>query len=46
MQRLIETFFAGSAANAATALLGMGQRLSPEEAESLTRLIDQARERD
>ena len=46
MKRLIETFFAGSAASAATALLGMGQRLSPDEAESLSRLIDQARERD
>ena len=45
MKRLIETFFAGSAASAATALLGMGQSLSPEEAESLSRLIDQARER-
>ena len=44
MQRLIDTFFAGSAASAATALLGLGQRLSPEEAESLTKLIDRARE--
>lgn len=44
MKRLIDTFFAGSAASAATALLGLGHRLSPEEAESLTRLIDQARE--
>lgn len=46
MKRLIDTFFSGSAASAATALLGMGQTLSPDEAEALTRLIDQARERD
>ena len=46
LQRMIDTFFAGSAAGAATALLGLGQRLSPEEAEALERAIDQARERD
>lgn len=46
LQRMIDTFFAGSAAGAATALLGLGQRLSREEAEALERAIDQARERD
>jgi predicted transcriptional regulator len=48
LQRMIDTFFAGSAASAATALLGLGQRLSPGEAEALERAIEQAvdRERD
>jgi predicted transcriptional regulator len=45
LQRMIDTFFAGSAASAATALLGLGQRLSPEEAAALERVIDQAVER-
>ena len=45
LQRMIDTFFAGSAASAATALLGLGQRLTPEEAEALERAIDQAVER-
>jgi predicted transcriptional regulator len=44
MQRMIDTFFAGSAASAATALLGLGQRLTPAEAEALERAIDQARD--
>ena len=42
---MIDTFFAGSAASAATALLGLGQRLTAEEAEALERAIDQAVER-
>lgn len=45
LRRMIDTFFAGSAASAATALLGLGQRLSPEEAAALERVIDQAVER-
>ncbi|MBN9466424.1 BlaI/MecI/CopY family transcriptional regulator [Brevundimonas sp.] len=45
MRRMIDTFFAGSAASAATALLGLGQRLTPEEAAALERAIDQAVER-
>ena len=45
LQRMIDTFFAGSAASAATALLGMGQRLTPDEAAALERAIDEARER-
>jgi len=44
LRRMVDTFFAGSAASAATALLGLGQRLSPEEAEVLRIAIDQARE--
>ncbi|MDI1365568.1 MAG: BlaI/MecI/CopY family transcriptional regulator [bacterium] len=45
LQRMIDTFFAGSAASAATALLGLGQRLTPEEAAALEQVIDQAVER-
>jgi predicted transcriptional regulator len=45
LQRMIDTFFAGSAASAATALLGLGQRLTPDEAAALERAIDEARER-
>lgn len=45
LKRMIDTFFAGSAASAATALLGLGQRLTPEEAAALERAIDQALER-
>ncbi|MGR4863618.1 BlaI/MecI/CopY family transcriptional regulator [Caulobacter sp. LARHSG274] len=45
LQRMIDTFFAGSAASAATALLSLGQRLTPEEAAALERMIDQAVER-
>ena len=46
LRRMIDTFFAGSAAGAATALLGLGQRLTPEEAEALEKAIERARERD
>ena len=45
MRRLVNTFFKGSAASAATALLGLGGRLAPEEAEALRRAIDEAGER-
>ncbi len=45
LKRMIDTFFAGSAASAATALLGLGQRLSPEEAAALEAIIDKALER-
>jgi len=45
LQRMIDTFFAGSAASAATALLGLGQKLTPEEATALERAIDDAVER-
>ena len=43
LKRMVDTFFAGSAASAATALLGMSDRLTPDEAESLRRLIDKTR---
>ena len=46
LRRMVDTFFAGSAATAATALLGLSQKLKPEELEALQRAIDQARERD
>jgi len=42
LRRMIDTFFAGSAASAATALLGLGQRLTPEEAAALEQVIDRA----
>ncbi|WP_395943122.1 BlaI/MecI/CopY family transcriptional regulator [Brevundimonas sp.] len=45
LQRMIDTFFAGSAASAATALLGLGQTLTPDEAAALERAIDDAVER-
>ena len=45
LRRMIDTFFAGSAASAATALLGLGQRLTPEEAAALEQAIDEAVER-
>jgi predicted transcriptional regulator len=44
LQRLVQTFFQGSAASAATALLGMEPRLAPEEIDMLQRAIDKARE--
>jgi len=43
LQRLVQTFFQGSAASAATALLGMEPRLKSDEIEALQRVIDQAR---
>lgn len=45
LRRTVDTFFAGSAASAATALLGLTQKLKPEEVEALERAIDQVRER-
>lgn len=45
LQRMIDTFFAGSAASAATALLGLGQRLTADEVAALERAIDEAVER-
>lgn len=46
LRRMVDTFFAGSAATAATALLGLGQPLKPEEVAALQRAIDAAREED
>ena len=42
LRRVIDTFFAGSAASAASALLGMGQRLTPDEAAALEAMIDKS----
>lgn len=46
LTRVIDTFFAGSAASAATALLGMTRSLKPDELAALQRAIDEAKERD
>lgn len=46
LRRIVDTFFAGSAVTAATALLGLTRTLRPDEVEALTRAIDEARERD
>ncbi|MDG2534712.1 BlaI/MecI/CopY family transcriptional regulator [Sphingomonas sp. HITSZ_GF] len=43
LQRLVHTFFQGSAARAATALLGMEKGLAPDEIEALQQAIDKAR---
>ncbi len=43
LKQMVRTFFDGSAASAATALLGLTKTLSPEEAAALKRAIDQAK---
>jgi predicted transcriptional regulator len=43
LQRLVRTFFDGSAASAATALLGMSPDLKDEELDALERAIARAR---
>ncbi|MGZ9113819.1 MAG: BlaI/MecI/CopY family transcriptional regulator [Brevundimonas sp.] len=45
LNRLVDTFFAGSAASAATALLGLTKKLKPHELAALERAIENARER-
>jgi predicted transcriptional regulator len=45
LQRLVRTFFDGSAASAATALLGMTETLKDEELDALQKAINDARER-
>ncbi len=42
LRRMVDTFFAGSAASAATALLGFGDRLTAEDAAALKSMIDKA----
>ena len=42
LRKMVDTFFAGSAASAATALLGLARKLKPEEAAALRRAIDEA----
>lgn len=44
LRKMVDTFFAGSAASAATALLGLTKRLKPDEIAALRRAIDQAGE--
>lgn len=46
LHRMVDTFFAGSAASAATALLGLTRSLKREEIEALRRAIDDAEGRD
>ena len=45
LRQLVTTFFNGSAASAATALLGLSKDLEPDELAALQRAIEQARER-
>lgn len=45
LRQLVKTFFHGSAASAATALLGMSQEMDQEELDALQRAIDEAKER-
>ncbi|WP_028969314.1 BlaI/MecI/CopY family transcriptional regulator [Sphingomonas sp. URHD0057] len=45
LNKFIETFFEGSPASAATALLGMSKKLTDNEVEALQRAIDAAKER-
>ena len=45
LQQMVKTFFDGSAASAATALLGMSRSLNAEELDALQRAIDEAKER-
>jgi len=44
LRRMVDVFFAGSAASAATALLGMTRRLDAKEIAELRRIIDEAEE--
>ena len=43
LKQMVRTFFDGSAASAATALLGLTRGLSPDEAAALKRAIDEAK---
>ena len=42
LKKMVDTFFAGSVASAATALLGLTSKLKPEEVVALRRAIDEA----
>ena len=46
LKSMVKTFFDGSAANAATALLGLTKSLSPDEADALLKAIREAEERE
>jgi len=45
LKQVVRTFFNGSAASAATALLGLTKSMSAEELEALQKAIDEAKER-
>lgn len=45
LRQMVKTFFDGSAASAATALLGLSRNLEADELDALQRVIDEARER-
>jgi predicted transcriptional regulator len=45
LRQMVKTFFDGSAASAATALLGLSRNLDTDELDALQRAIDEARER-
>lgn len=45
LRQVVKNFFGGSAANAATALLGLTKQMEADELEALQKAIDQARER-
>jgi len=45
LKQFVKTFFDGSAASAATALLGLTKTLEPAELEALQRAVDEAKER-
>ena len=45
LRQMVKTFFDGSAASAATALLGLTKSLSPDEAAALKAAIEEAKER-
>ncbi len=45
LKQFVKTFFDGSAASAATALLGLTKTLRPEELEALQRAVDDAKDR-
>ena len=46
MKAMVRTFFDGSAASAATALLGLTESLSRDEIDALQKAIDEAKERE
>mgnify|MGYP003575361088 CR=1 FL=1 len=46
LKQVVRTFFNGSAASAATALLGLTKSLSGDEAEALLKAIREAEERE
>lgn len=45
LKNIVKTFFGGSAASAATALLGMSEQLSADDVVALQKAIDAAREK-